>query len=88
MKPLGPEREHYWLALSMAQTVGVDLSRAIEDGQFDQAQWADTVQRCRGCEWAGECKGWLDEHESVAAAPRTCVNADLFTRLKDVSEEA
>ncbi len=62
MKPLGPEREHYWLALSMAKAAGVDLQEAIDTGRFSQEKWARTVTRCRGCEWGGECPEWLKEH--------------------------
>ena len=51
MKPLGPTGEHYFLALGMAKAAGVNLQAAIEEGPFDQAQWADLVQRCRGCDW-------------------------------------
>lgn len=87
MKPLGSEREHYWLALSMAKAAGVDLQAAIDSGAFDQATWAKTVHRCRSCQWAGDCKGWLMEHPEIDAAPETCVNAQLFSTLKQAQAE-
>ncbi|PRY23617.1 hypothetical protein CLV78_104108 [Aliiruegeria haliotis] len=86
MKPLGSEREHYWLALSMAKAAGVDLQAAIDDGRFDQKSWAATVQRCRGCEWGSECKYWLREHHEIDSAPATCANAGLFDDLKALKE--
>ncbi len=88
MKPLGSQREHYWLALSMAKAVGVDLQAAIETGAFSQEKWAKTVQRCRGCDWGSDCKGWLREHPKIEQAPDSCVNARLFAALKSAQEDA
>ncbi|WP_068115578.1 DUF6455 family protein [Tropicimonas marinistellae] len=88
MRPLGSERDHYWLALSMAKAAGVDLQGAIEEGRFNQEGWANTVQKCRGCEWAGECPHWLQENPEIDAAPETCVNAKLFAALRVAQEEA
>jgi hypothetical protein len=81
VRPLGDEREHYWLALGMAQTVGLDLQAEIEAGRFTRALWADTVTRCRGCDWAGACPGWMERHPNAERAPSSCVNADRFNAL-------
>ena len=86
MRPLGPERDHYWLALSMAKAAGVDLQAAIDSGRFSQEKGAATVQRCRGCEWGGDCPQWLIEHPKIEQAPETCVNAKLFAALKAEQE--
>ena len=88
MKPLGPERDHYWLALSMAKAAGVDLQAAIDEGRFSQEKWAATVQRCRGCDWGGDCPHWLAEHSKVENAPDTCVNSKLFAALKAAQTDA
>ena len=88
MKPLGPERTHYWLAQRMAKTAGVDLAAAAESGALTQPDWAETVTRCRSCTWAEECSSWLDEHATVERAPDTCVNAGLFARLAALQDEA
>ena len=88
MKPLGPERDHYWLALSMAKAAGVDLQAAIDSGRFSQEKWAATVQRCRGCDWGGDCPHWLREHPTTEQAPKACVNAKLFSTLKAEQEAA
>ncbi len=88
MRPLGPQRDHYWLALSMAKAAGVDLQAAIDEGRFSQEKWAETVQRCRGCEWGGDCPHWLRENHEVEAAPQNCVNAKLFAALKATQEKA
>lgn len=87
MKPLGPERDHYWLALSMAKAVGVDLQAAIDAGRFSQDKWAKTVRNCRGCGWGGDCPRWLDENPAAGDAPKSCVNARLFRALKAAQEE-
>ncbi|MDV7142441.1 DUF6455 family protein [Tropicimonas sp. TH_r6] len=86
MKPLGPQRDHYWLALSMAKAAGVDLQAAIDEGRFSQTKWAETVHRCRGCDWGGDCPHWLHENPEAEAAPENCVNAKLFAALKATQE--
>jgi hypothetical protein len=83
MKALGPERDHYFLALGMSRIAGADVAQATADGRFDQSGWAAAVQRCRGCDWASECPSWMAMHETVERAPSTCVNSDLFARLRD-----
>jgi hypothetical protein len=86
-RPLGEARTHYWLALGMAQTVGLDLQAEIDAGRFTQADWADTVQRCRGCDWADECPSWMQrQHDGAARAPGECRNAARFNALLDLDE--
>jgi len=80
-RPLGDEREHYWLALGMAQTVGLDLQAEIAAGRFSQAEWAETVTTCRGCDWAGGCPAWMEAHPVAERAPGACVNAARFDAL-------
>lgn len=87
MKPLGPERDHYWMALGMAKAAGVDLQAAIEAGRFSQEKWASTVQKCRSCDWGEDCPHWLREHDSVERAPSTCVNSRVFAALKAAQDE-
>jgi len=87
MKPLGPEREHYWLAIEMSQRVGLDLAAEMKAGRLDPSAWADMVAACRGCPWAEHCPAWLAAHHAVGEAPRQCVNRDAFAMLGDVSGE-
>lgn len=86
MKPLGEQRDHYWLALSMAKAAGVDLQAAIDAGRFSQEEWARTVQRCRSCDWGEDCPHWLQKNPRVETAPKTCLNARLFAALKAAQE--
>lgn len=81
VRPLGDEVTHYWLAKAMSRTVGLDLQAEIAAGRFSQEAWADTVRRCRGCDWAGDCPSWMAGHEGAAQAPHRCVNADRFNAL-------
>jgi hypothetical protein len=79
IKPLGDETRHYWLAVGMAKATGVDLQQALQDGRITHGDWADLVQRCRGCAWAEGCKCWMaDQDPGGAAVPLACPNADLF----------
>lgn len=88
VRPLGPEKEHYWLALSMAQAIGLDLQAEIDASRFSLADWAEAVRRCRGCDWARQCPGWLAAHSEADHAPGTCANADRFNALLGVEPPA
>jgi hypothetical protein len=85
-RPLGDEREHYRLALGMAQTLRLDLQAEIEAGRFSQAEWAETVQRCRGCGWADGCPSWMAGNPEAERAPGACVNAARFNALLGLDE--
>lgn len=81
-RPLGPERRHYWLAVTMAQATGADLQRALDEGVITHAEWAGLVQRCRGCGWAEGCDHWMERQaRGAAAVPQACPNADVFVRV-------
>lgn len=88
MRPLGPQCDHYWLALSMAKAAGIDLQAAIDAGRFSHEQWAHTVQRCRSCEWGGDCAHWLQQHANTERVPDTCENSRVFTALRQAQEDA
>lgn len=90
MTPLGRARDHYWRALTMAKAVGVDMARAQVQSDLDPVQWAETIERCRGCAWIGGCDHWLARHEldaePVDKPPERCPNAALFAALKRAQE--
>ncbi|MEM1129436.1 MAG: DUF6455 family protein [Pseudomonadota bacterium] len=83
---LGDERDHYWLAVSMAKAAGIDLVAAVEAGGLTHEGWADVVQRCRGCAWereGGGCSRWLEAQEAgMADVPHSCVNHNIFEGLE------
>lgn len=81
-RPLGDERRHYWLALGMAQRTGADLQAALDGGQITHGDWAEVVQKCRGCTWAEGCACWMAAQErGEADVPQACPNAALFERV-------
>lgn len=85
VRPLGDEKRHYWLALGMAQTSGVDLQRALEEGRITHGDWAEVVTRCRGCGWTEGCDCWLAAQDGSGSAtvPQACPNVDFFQALLD-----
>ncbi|MEM9292593.1 MAG: DUF6455 family protein [Acidobacteriota bacterium] len=93
VRTLGDERAHYWLALEMSQTVGLDLQAEMDAGRLSEAQWAQAVQRCRGCDWAGGCPAWMAQQRLAAemeaadqpapSPPEACANAELFGALQE-----
>jgi hypothetical protein len=79
---LGDEKRHYWLALGMADAAGADLQRALDEGRISHGDWAEVVQRCRGCGWTEGCDCWLKAQEPGGAdVPRACPNATVFDRV-------
>lgn len=83
-KPLGDVRDHLHLVRGMARVTGVELVRAYDQGDLNQAEWADIVTRCRSCEWADRCKTWLAAREDNSdILPCICRNSDSLGRLKE-----
>lgn len=81
MTVLGKLMEHVRLVGRMAKATDTDLVGAYAAGELSQAEWAEMVQTCRSCAWAGHCGEWLDSNEAVACAPNTCLNRDRFKDL-------
>lgn len=79
---LGRVMKHVRLISRMARATETDLVGAHEAGDLSQEEWADMVQTCRTCGWAGECEAWLEAHETVACAPDTCLNRARFAALR------
>ncbi|MEY8841917.1 DUF6455 family protein [Cribrihabitans sp. XS_ASV171] len=86
MRRLGSLMHHLRLVTRMGRATGTDLTGAYAEGRLDQDQWAGMVQSCRSCSWAGRCPEWLDGHESVKRAPKTCLNRTRFAALKAEQE--
>lgn len=85
MKPMGDQREHYWLVQRMAKALGCDTVEAMANGTLESSEWSDMVTRCRGCEVKCACKLWLNRAE-LDAAPRAeaiegCENALVFAAI-------
>lgn len=82
MGVLGDPRRHYWLVQGMARAVGVDLARAFEDGRIDRRDWAETVERCRACDWVDGCRAWLAAGGAAHVPPGPCRNRARFALLR------
>lgn len=83
-KALAGEKVAMWRVLGMADATGTDLVRAYEEGRLSQEDWAETVTRCRGCQWAEGCDAWLDAADgSERPVPQACPNAARFDALKE-----
>ncbi len=89
VKPLGARTHHFWLAQRMAAATGADLVAATQQAALSQSDWADMVERCRGCAWGTQCARWLEhpQHAACDRAPSPCVNRKKFNDLKVVLQE-
>jgi hypothetical protein len=74
MQSRGDLMAHVRLVSRMAQTTRADLVAAFEAGTLTQEDWAEMVQTCRGCAWAGRCPEWIDSHAGADSAPQRCLN--------------
>lgn len=74
---------HAMLVNRMAETLGLDLTRALDEGRLSSETWRDAVIACTGCEKPCDCLSWLNRAaaEPVAHAPDYCRNDALFTEL-------
>ena len=82
MKPLGATRRHYWLSQRMAQATGADPASASRADRLSGAEWADMVQRCRGCDWTEGCVRWLRNGPRATTAPAPCRNRASLAVLR------
>lgn len=88
MQVLGRMMDHIRLVSRMAKATHTDLVGAFRSGDLPVEEWADIVQTCRHCEWAGRCPGWLDNHPDVNEAPPECLNRTRFSALRQRAERA
>lgn len=75
---------HAALLNRMAETVGVDLTRAIHSGHLHGDAWRDAVLRCCSCDVPDRCISRLASLDGaeVAYAPVYCHNAEMLDRLQ------
>lgn len=73
---------HFWITRAMARRLGVNLSEAMHDGLLTQADFAEMITRCRGCDKAQGCLEALSERDGPAVGlPDWCRNTAVLTEL-------
>lgn len=80
-KAKGEPLIHYWLALDMANRVGIDMWEARRKGEIPNELVQEVVERCRNCDWERDnlCEHWLREQGgSIDEAPPKCINRHVF----------
>lgn len=82
MQTLGEMSSHVMLVRRMAQVTQTDLAAAAEAGDLAPSDWADMVQSCRRCGWAGDCATWLAATSCAETAPAECCNRMRFAALR------
>lgn len=79
---LGEIEQHFWLTRSVARVVGVNLSKAMSDGQLTPLEYSEMVARCRNCGYQAACLNWLASQACCApGVPDHCAHSDLLARL-------
>lgn len=76
--------QHAGLLNKMADTLGVDLAEAAQEGRLAPEDLRASVLRCTGCSDPAECMHFLVEHAATGAeaAPEFCRNRQLFSELR------
>lgn len=76
---------HSGLIGTMADTVHVDLTEALQYGRITPMDLRNAVMACMGCEADGDCQDWLAEHrEGARDTPAYCRNREMMLRLQHV----
>ncbi len=75
----------FWLTLSVARAMGLNLKAAMETDTLSQTQYANMVLECCLCPLRDQCQTWLDETQIPAdTSPPGCANAAAFERLSTI----
>lgn len=82
MQTLGDPRAHFWRVIKMAKANEVDLSTALDEDRINIADWAEMVERCRGCAAVAACDKRLIGSPKLDAAPAYCRNKATFADLR------
>lgn len=73
---------HFWITRGIARRMGVNLSEAMHDGFLTQADFAEMITRCRGCDKSEGCIAVLSERAGAAVSvPDWCRNAGVLSEL-------
>ncbi len=74
--------KHAGLMGRMAETLDVDLGKAIQTGAMSPESYRASVMRCTKCSDPEACADWLDENSQSTATPDYCRNAAMLEALK------
>ena len=84
---LGDPNRAFWLTRSVARTVGLNLSDAIDEGKLSVEDYAEMVTRCRMCPHPETCEVWLAANgKGALLVPDHCANATSLNRVADIGD--
>ena len=76
---------HFWITRGMARRMGVNLSKAVQEGRLTRADVATMITACRTCGRSEFCLALLSERGSAPdALPADCPNKPAFDSLRVV----
>ena len=76
---------HFWMTRSVGRCIGLNFSRAIDDGRLSTEDYLSLVQACQGCEHVASCQHWLGGQKGCPGknrAPEFCPNARKLDALR------
>lgn len=74
---------HSELLQSMADTIGVDLGKAMLRHDMQNFPYRDLVFRCSRCSEVEACEAWLSDYKgAVSETPAYCRNKAILERLR------
>ncbi|GAA6208239.1 hypothetical protein NBRC116601_15320 [Cognatishimia sp. WU-CL00825] len=80
-----PERatikKHTYLFDTMAEKLGHDMQKHVQDHDISMSEVADAVLRCANCSNPDNCANNLAAQKSLQNPPSYCQNIPLFQEL-------
>ena len=74
---------HAELVDRMADTLGVDLTEAVQRGDLPPDDLRRSVFNCLGCKEVGACEHWLEENSAGSdVTPGYCRNDAMLRMLR------
>lgn len=79
---------HSGMLQCMAETIGVDLGKAMLRHDMQNFPYRDMVFRCSRCTGVDACQAWLSDYKGpVSETPEYCRNKAILERLRTAERE-
>lgn len=81
LPPPGDPDLHFWITQSVARSVGLRFSDAMQRGLLSEDDFAALVTACQKCPYVEFCVAHLGEARALGEVPEFCANKDALEML-------